>query len=62
MVRVIYRQEEDVWVASSPQVPDWSVTAESFADAQKLAVDSVRFALDSGDVEVEHYVAPDEND
>jgi predicted RNase H-like HicB family nuclease len=62
MVRVIYRQEDDVWVASSPEVPDWSVTADSFADARRLADDSVRFALDRGDIEIEHYVAPDEND
>jgi predicted RNase H-like HicB family nuclease len=29
-IRVIYEQDEDTWVATSPEVPDWTVVADSY--------------------------------
>ena len=45
-VRVLYRQDEDTWVASSPDVPRWTVVADTYPEAHQLAEDGVRFALE----------------
>jgi predicted RNase H-like HicB family nuclease len=55
-IRVIYEQDEDTWVASSPEVPNWTVVADSYEDAHRLAEEGVRFALDRDDVDVKHFV------
>lgn len=55
-VRVLYRQDQDTWVASSPDVPRWTVVADTYAEAHHLAEDGVRFALERDDLTVEHYV------
>lgn len=55
-IRVIYEQDEDTWVASSPEVPNWTVAADSYEDAHRLAEEGVRFALDRDDVDVKHFV------
>jgi hypothetical protein len=56
IVRVLYRQDQDTWVAGSPDVPRWTVVAISYREALKLAEDGVRFALDREDPTIEHYV------
>jgi hypothetical protein len=56
IVRVLYRQDQDTWVASSPDVPRWTVVAGSYSDAHRLAEDGVRFALERDDLTIEHYV------
>jgi predicted RNase H-like HicB family nuclease len=57
-VRVLYRQDEDTWVASSPDVPRWTVVADTYAEAHRLAEEGVRFALEREreDLAIEHYV------
>lgn len=55
-VRVLYRQDEDTWVASSPDVPRWTVVADTYSEAHQLAEDGVRFVLEREDLTVEHYV------
>jgi predicted RNase H-like HicB family nuclease len=55
-VRVLYRQDEDTWVASSPDVPRWTVVADTYVEARQLAEEGVRFALERDDLTVEHYV------
>jgi predicted RNase H-like HicB family nuclease len=55
-IRVIYEQDEDTWVASSPEVPNWTVVADSYEEAHRLAEEGVRFALDHDDVELKHFV------
>ncbi len=55
-VRVLYRQDEDTWVATSPDVPRWIVVADTYADAHQLAEEGVRFALERDDLAVEHHV------
>jgi predicted RNase H-like HicB family nuclease len=55
-IRVIYEQEEGTWVATSPEVPNWTVVADSYEDAQRLAEEGVRFALDRDDVHLKHFV------
>ncbi|HWX44639.1 MAG TPA: type II toxin-antitoxin system HicA family toxin [Solirubrobacteraceae bacterium] len=55
-VRVLYRQDADTWVASSPDVPRWMAVADTYAEANRLAEEGVRFALDCRDVAIEHYV------
>jgi predicted RNase H-like HicB family nuclease len=55
-VRVLYRQDQDTWVASSPDIPRWTVVADSYAAAHALAEDGVRFALERHDLTIEHYV------
>jgi len=56
MVRVLYRQDQDTWVATSPDVPRWTVVADTYPEAHQLAEDGVRFALERDDLTVEHYV------
>ena len=55
-VRVMYEQDDDTWVASSPEVPNWTVVADSYEEAHRLADEGVRFALDRHDVDVKHFV------
>jgi predicted RNase H-like HicB family nuclease len=55
-IRVIYEQDQDTWVATSPEVPEWTVVADSYEEAHELAEDGVRFALDRDAVEVKHFV------
>ena len=33
IVLVLYRQDEDTWVASSPDVPRWTVVADTYPEA-----------------------------
>ena len=56
IVRVLYRLDEDTWVATSPDVPRWTVVADSYSEAHRLAEDGVRFALERDDLTLEHYV------
>jgi predicted RNase H-like HicB family nuclease len=44
------------WVANSPEVPNWTVVADSYEEAHQLAEEGVRFALDRDDVELKHFV------
>jgi predicted RNase H-like HicB family nuclease len=55
-IRVIYEQDNDTWVASSPEVPNWTVVADSYDEAHRLAEEGVRFALERDDVELKHFV------
>ncbi|MCP9490249.1 MAG: hypothetical protein MSC31_10290 [Solirubrobacteraceae bacterium MAG38_C4-C5] len=55
-IRVIYEQDEDTWVASSPEVVNWTVVADSYEEAHRLADEGVRFALGREDVEIKHFV------
>jgi hypothetical protein len=62
-VRVLYRQNEDTWVASSPGVPRWTAVAcwtavadtATAAGEHRLAEEVVRFALEREDLADEHY-------
>ena len=56
IVRVLYRQDQDTWVASSPDVSRWTVVDDSYSEAHRLAEEGVRFALESDDLTIEHYV------
>lgn len=53
-VHVVYAQDQDTWVASSPEVPSWTVVADSYDEAHQLVEEGVRIALNSGDVELKH--------
>jgi predicted RNase H-like HicB family nuclease len=55
-VRVQYQQDEDTWVATSPDVDRWIAVADSLPEVRRLAEDGVRFALERDDVTVEHLV------
>ena len=55
-IRVIYEQDEDTWVATSPEVPEWTVVGDSYEKAHRLAEEGVRFALDREDLEIRHFV------
>jgi predicted RNase H-like HicB family nuclease len=56
VVRILYRQDEDTWVATSPEVPRWTAVADTFPEAQRLAEEGVRFALERDDLTIENYV------
>jgi len=56
VIRVLYSLDQDTWVASSPDVPHWTAVADTYAKARQLAEEGVRFALESDDLTVEHYV------
>jgi hypothetical protein len=56
IIRVLYRQDQDTWVATSPDVPHWTAVADSYPEAHRLAEDGVRFALERDDLTIEHYV------
>ncbi len=55
-IRIIYEQDQDTWVATSPEVPNWTVVGENYEEAHQLAEEGVRFALDRDDVELKHFV------
>jgi predicted RNase H-like HicB family nuclease len=55
-VRLLYRQDEDTWVVTSPDAPRWTLVADTYAEAHQLAEEGVRFALERDDLTVEHYV------
>ena len=57
-IRVIYEQDEDTWVATSPEVPDRTVVADGYERARQLAEDGVRLALDRDEPEIKHFVPP----
>jgi predicted RNase H-like HicB family nuclease len=57
-VRVIYHREGDAWWGESPDVEGWSVAADSYAAAVRLAEEGVPFAL-GHEVELEHSAAAD---
>ena len=49
-IRVIYEHDDDTWVATSPEVPNWTVVADTYEEAHRLAEEGVRFepSPDSG--------------
>jgi hypothetical protein len=55
-VRVLYRRDGDTWVATSPDVINWTVVGDSYPETRQLAEDGVRFALERDDLTIEHYV------
>lgn len=55
-VRVQYHQDEDTWVAMSPDIDRWTAIADTFAEVRQLAEEGVRFALERDDVVVKHLV------
>ncbi len=56
VVRILYKQDEGTWVASSPEIPHWTMVADTFPEAQRLAEAGVRFALERDDLAIENYV------
>jgi predicted RNase H-like HicB family nuclease len=56
IVRVLYRQDKDTWVATSPEVPRWTVVADTYLEAHRLAEEGAHFALERDDLTIEHYV------
>lgn len=56
VIRVIYRREGDGWWAESPDVERWYAAADSYAEVAKLTEESIRFAFERDDVELEHFV------
>jgi hypothetical protein len=55
-VRVLYRQDQDTWVATSHDVPRWTVVANTYPEAHQLAEEGVRFTLERDDLTIERYV------
>jgi predicted RNase H-like HicB family nuclease len=55
-VRVLYREDEDTWVATSPDIPNWTVVGDTYSEAHRLAESGARFALERNDLTTEHYV------
>ena len=55
-IRVIYEQDGDSWVATSPDVSNWTAVADTYEEAHRLAEEGVRFALDRDNVELKHFV------
>lgn len=55
-IRVLYRVEDDIWSAESPDIENWLAVANSFEECRRLAEEGVRFALEREDLVVEHYV------
>jgi predicted RNase H-like HicB family nuclease len=51
-IRAIYGQDEDTWVASSPEIPNWTVVAESYDEAHRLAEEGVRFSVGREEIEL----------
>lgn len=54
---MIYEQDEDTWVATSPEVPNWTVVGDSYEEAHQLAEEGVRFGPDGDDVKLKHFVS-----
>lgn len=55
-IRVIHHHEDSKWWAESPDLPGWFAAADTYAEAHPLAEDGIRFALESADVTIEHFV------
>jgi predicted RNase H-like HicB family nuclease len=55
-IRVIHEQDQGTWVATSPEVPNWTVVDDTYEEAHRLAGEEVRFALDHDGIEVKHFV------
>lgn len=56
-IRVQYEQDEDTWVATSPDLQEnWIAIADSLDEAHTLAEEGIRFVLERDDVIVEHLV------
>jgi len=56
-IRVQYEQDEDTWVATSPDLAEsWIAVADTLAEARQLAEEGVRFVLERDDLIVEHLV------
>jgi hypothetical protein len=43
-------------VATSPDIPNWTVVGATYSEVHRLAEDGVRFALEHDDLTIEHYV------
>lgn len=56
LIRVIYERDGDTWVATSPDLPAWTVVADTYEEANRLAEEGARFALDEDEVELRHFV------
>jgi predicted RNase H-like HicB family nuclease len=56
-IRVEYEQDEDTWVATSPDLEEnWIAVAQSLDEARSLAEEGIRFVLERDDVTVVHLV------
>jgi len=56
-IRVQYEQDEDTWVATSPDLEEnWIAVADSLDEARALAEEGIRFVLERDDVTVVHLV------
>jgi predicted RNase H-like HicB family nuclease len=56
-IRVLYHQDDDTWVALSPDLGEhWIAVADTLCEAHRLAEDGVRFVLGRDDVAIEHRV------
>jgi predicted RNase H-like HicB family nuclease len=55
-VRILYRQDEGTWVATSPEAPQWTAVADTYSEVHRLAEEGVRFALECDEMTIEHYV------
>jgi len=56
-IRVEYEQDEDTWVATSPDLEEnWIAVGESLDEARSLAEEGIRFVLERDDVSVVHLV------
>lgn len=54
---VIYHYEDGTWWAESPEVPRWSVAAETFEETKTLAEEGIPFATDRDDWQLRHVVS-----
>jgi hypothetical protein len=43
-------RRKGAWTATSPEVPNWTVVADTYEEAHRLAKAGVRFALDRDNV------------
>lgn len=53
-IHVHYHREPEGWWADSPDVPDWTATAETLSELLPLVEEGVRFALDRDDLDFDH--------
>jgi predicted RNase H-like HicB family nuclease len=60
-IRVEYEQDEDTWVATSPDLEEnWIAVADSLEEARSMGEEGIRFVLERDDVSVVHLVtSPD---
>ncbi len=55
-IRVIYRREVEGWWAESPDVDGWTAAADTYEELRDLVENGVRFALETDDIVIEHYL------